>query len=533
MSHWGRGYVDRKLLKQVGAPGPKRYLTQTEFAEQLGVQQSTAARFLKSQRVASRRVKSGKSERILVDISKSAIPRTSPGKILRKREAARRIGLSVSVLQALKSGGIFEVNHLLPTRSGFHEHDVEAFCRKLLTLAPRPASPKGTGRECVTLRDVMQGHRDCLETKINILRAVLSSTIAVVGNADGTPGGLLLDGPLCRKSLEESRVRAAGNAITPGIVAEVLGCDPGTVRGLLHSLRMIRDTLREANAVSVKDTGDLDAMIGGAKLEPAFAALWLEYSKTLHPQRGTDDFGHQRILHWRATALAETFFTDQALVDSPLGTEYFKHLPGILTGLGIIGTFGGLIKGLSQFKADAKPEQVQASLNDLIRAVGHAFIVSATAILLAMLFTWIEKFLLNKCYAIVEDIQQAVDGLFHAGVGEEYLERLVKASETSATQALHIKDALVADLKQILTEITAQQVEASARDSSQISTDVGKVIADSLGGPMERISVAVERVGSTQGDAINTMLVDAHAENVLSGRSAVDMVRKFLALIDG
>jgi methyl-accepting chemotaxis protein len=281
--------------------------------------------------------------------------------------------------------------------------------------------------------------------------------------------------------------------------------------GLLRSLRMIRDTLREANAVSVKDTGDLDAMIGGAKLEPAFAALWLEYSKTLHPQRGTDDVGHQRILHWRATALAETFFTDQALVDSPLGTEYFKHLPGILTGLGIIGTFGGLIKGLSQFKADAKPEQVQASLNDLIRAVGHAFIVSATAILLAMVFTWIEKFLLNKCYAIVEDIQQAVDGLFHAGVGEEYLERLVKASETSATQALHIKDALVADLKQILTEITAQQVEASARDSSQISTDVGKVIADSLGGPMERISVAVERVGSTQGDAINTMLVDVLA----------------------
>jgi hypothetical protein len=193
----------------------------------------TAARFLKSQRVASRRVKSGKSERILVDISKSAIPRTSPGKILRKREAARCIGLSVSVLQALKSGGIFEVNHLLPTRSGFHEQDVEAFCRKLLALAPHPASPKGTGRECVTLRDVMQGHHDCLETKINILRAVLSNMIAIVGNADGTPGGLLLDGPLCRKSLDESRVRAAGNSVTPRRVAEVLGCDRGTIPGLV------------------------------------------------------------------------------------------------------------------------------------------------------------------------------------------------------------------------------------------------------------------------------------------------------------
>lgn len=282
-------------------------------------------------------------------------------------------------------------------------------------------------------------------------------------------------------------------------------------RSLLQSLKRIKQALGNAAAFADRGDGDLDAMVGKAKLEPAFAVPWVEYSKTLHPQRGTDELGQNRIVRWRATTLAETFFTDHALVDSPLRTEYFKHLPGILTGLGIIGTFGGLIRGLSHFDANSGPERVQAALSDLINAVGHAFYVSAGAIALAMIFTWLEKFHLNQCYALVEDIQQAIDGLFHAGVGEEYLERLVKASETSATQALHIKDALVADLKQILTEITTQQVEASARDSSQISTDVGKVIADSLGGPMERISIAVERVGSTQGDAINTMLVDVLA----------------------
>jgi hypothetical protein len=166
---------------------------------------------------------------------------------------------------------------------------------------------------------------------------------------------------------------------------------------------------------------------------------------------------------------------------------------------------------LSHFDANSGPEKVQAALSSLINAVGHAFYVSAGAIALAMIFTWLEKLYVNRSYGIVEGIQQAVDALFHAGVGEEYLERLVKASETSATQALQIKDALVADLKQILNEVTIQQVEASARDSNRISFDVGKVITDSLGGPMERISVAVERVGSTQGDAINTMLVDVLA----------------------
>ncbi|KVL17931.1 hypothetical protein WS95_18650 [Burkholderia sp. MSMB1826] len=69
-----------------------------------------------------------------------------------------------------------------------------------------------------------------------------------------------------------------------------------------------------------------------------------------------------RIRCWRSTALAETFFTDQAIVDSRLKTDFFKHLPGVLTGLGIIGTFLGLIKGLVHFDVSVDPAAAQASV---------------------------------------------------------------------------------------------------------------------------------------------------------------------------
>ena len=121
---------------------------------------------------------------------------------------------------------------------------------------------------------------------------------------------------------------------------------------------------------------------------PRLARIWAEYAETLHPQAGTGD---ERTTRWRATTLAETFFTEQALVDSPLKTEFYKHLPGILTGLGIIGTFTGLIIGLIHFDVSLDPTQAQSQLRNLINSVGHAFFVSAVAISLAMLFTWIEK----------------------------------------------------------------------------------------------------------------------------------------------
>jgi hypothetical protein len=239
--------------------------------------------------------------------------------------------------------------------------------------------------------------------------------------------------------------------------------------------------------------------------------LWGEYIKTLHPQREPDPLGQSRVIRWRATALADSFFTEQALVDSPLRADYYKHLPGILTGIGIIGTFSGLIQGLLHFNVSSDPALAEEGLSRLLNAVGHAFIVSGTAITFAMLFTVIEKMLISARYRQVEKLQQAIDKLFATGAEEEYLERLVKASETSATQALQIKDALVADLRQVLSEITQLQVEASARHSSMISTDVGKVISESLGGPMEKISQAVDRVGASQGDAVSKLLVDVLA----------------------
>jgi len=234
MNHWGRGFVDHKLVKQLGATIPKRYLTQTEFAAQIGVGQSTAVRLLKNQKASSKRIKCGKSERILVDTSQPAIPRTSPGRIFRNREAARLVGLPVSVLQALKREGLFEVNHLLPTRAGFHELDIEVFTQKLLVLSFCHDSSSRVAHECIALRAVMQGRHDSLEIKINILRAVFSNKIAIVGNADGIPAGLLLDGSDYRAFVKGARIRAAGNASTPAEVAKTVGCDPGTVPGLVR-----------------------------------------------------------------------------------------------------------------------------------------------------------------------------------------------------------------------------------------------------------------------------------------------------------
>ena len=278
-------------------------------------------------------------------------------------------------------------------------------------------------------------------------------------------------------------------------------------RELDSAIAALKDIRSRING-NVVELGEIESK---AMSGPALSHLWSEYAKTLHPQREDGENGQSRIVRWRATSLADTFFSEQAVVDTRLKTEYYKHLPGILTGLGIIGTFTGLIIGLGRFKVPKDLTKVQEQLGQLIDSVGHAFYVSAAAIALAMLFTWIEKSLVAARYRQVELLRELVDSMFKGGAGEEYLERLVAAAETSATQAAHIKNALVADLKEILTTLANQQIAAQAQHTGQMSVDVGKAISESLGPPMDAISKAVQGVSANQGEAVNKMLTDVLA----------------------
>lgn len=253
---------------------------------------------------------------------------------------------------------------------------------------------------------------------------------------------------------------------------------------------------------------DLDRVRDEAMVSEALRHCWDEYRDTLHGQKQANGMGVMEVSRWRATSMANGFFTDQGLIEAPLRTEFYKHLPGILTGLGIIGTFSGLIVGLQGFKVSDDAGVVRSSLETLIVSVGGAFMVSGIAIALAMAVTTIEKAIINSRYTELERLCSLIDSLFDTGAGEEYLQRLVEASETSATQAMQMKESLVTDLKQVLSELTQQQIATMTATSQQLGQSISTSLTEGLADPLTRISHAVQQVGNSQGEAVNKLLTD-------------------------
>lgn len=203
--------------------------------------------------------------------------------------------------------------------------------------------------------------------------------------------------------------------------------------------------------------------------DPYFLDVWQSYRDTLHEQRDNQNL----LIRIRSTTLAENIFTGPALVDARLNTEFFKHLPGILTGIGIIGTFLGLIVGVHGFDpTQLDPKAIQQGLKELFGAVREAFIASAIAILAAMVITFFEKVFINVCYRRLEKLCRSLDSLYDAGVGEDYLAELVRATQETKTNTANLKDSLVNDMSELLHKITERQIEANERMFSSLSQNL-------------------------------------------------------------
>jgi len=184
---------------------------------------------------------------------------------------------------------------------------------------------------------------------------------------------------------------------------------------------------------------------------PRFSHLWREYTQTLHLQRLRDKSGKKWVAY-RASVPAESFFGTQYLVDIPMRVEFFRHLPGILTGTGIVSTFAGILLGLTEFNPTVEPEQVTHQLKALFTGVSTAFVASFFAIFAAILVTVVEKLLLHWRYTQVAFLHSLVDELFKGGVESEYLAALVRSGQEHSRQLATVSRGVMPQMQALLEQ---------------------------------------------------------------------------------
>jgi len=292
------------------------------------------------------------------------------------------------------------------------------------------------------------------------------------------------------------------------VITLVIACYFFYTRYVVRSKQLCLSLERIGNTIGSMSDGDENQRQSGVARvfqDTPYDSVWREFAKTLHAQVWHTQ-GQLKRTKYRLTVPASHFFSVSAIVDRQLSVEYFKHLPGILTGVGIIGTFSGLLFGLSNFDA-SDAEKMSQSVAILLAGVRDAFYASAAAITAAMVITHWEKMIYRRCLTALDHLVNCLNGLFDGAVSEEYLATLVEHSANTSNQARMMKEEMIQAMVPVvrqLESVQGQQMEGLAKALENALSESNRKLASQFEAAlMRQVKVPLDEMCNQVGNRLS------------------------------
>ena len=224
-----------------------------------------------------------------------------------------------------------------------------------------------------------------------------------------------------------------------------------------------------------------------AKKNKYFRALWEEFDESLvkHKVNGVDRLSN--------TLDAAHFFNTHSLAKGLTENRLLAAIPGLLTAIGVIGTFAGLQMGLAGINLtsdDIAP--LKDGIGNMIKGASIAFLTSLWGIFLSVVFNIFEKFIERNLRRKISNLQNRIDFLYPRLTAEQ---SLVEIADTSKIAAVTMQG--------LSEQIGSKMQEAMATASESISNGLKESLRDVLAPALEKMA-ADAHTGSEK--ALESML---------------------------
>jgi len=231
-----------------------------------------------------------------------------------------------------------------------------------------------------------------------------------------------------------------------------------------------------------------------------FGNLWSEFVNTLIITKKED-----KNLIYKPIE-AKYIFNEENLIFSKINLQFYRAVPGILTGLGILGTFLGLTLGLSRIKLGTSDVNVlKEGIKGLLSGVSMAFSTSVWGIGGSIVFLLFKNRQLKNLLQRVTEFQMYIDKLFIWKSSENFLSEILQQAEEQTAQlkrfntdlAISIATALDERLAQRLTPALEKLLEAIEELTKTGTTQIAKTISQEAGTEIIKLKDVLVEVRET------------------------------------
>ena len=247
------------------------------------------------------------------------------------------------------------------------------------------------------------------------------------------------------------------------------------------------------------------------------AEAWQEFEDSLieHPREDSE------VVY--KTDDSSLFFGEDRLLDQQLNLRFWNSVPALLVGLGILGTFVGLVWGLRPFAGIdfTEIEEIGDAIKTLLSGVSTAFVTSVWGMSVSLVFNLFEKRRMGRISQAITNLQRALDKLFTLTTQEAILFRQEDelAQQTAALKSFstdlanEIKSAMTPGREEIIQELHNAPEAFSSAMAEQLTPSL-----DSLNKAVEELQRQKEESST---DAIQRLVEEFHES--LSGSTTAQL----------
>ncbi len=197
--------------------------------------------------------------------------------------------------------------------------------------------------------------------------------------------------------------------------------------------------------------------------------VWREWNETLVESQECE-----RLL---ATSDALQFFNSRNIAPDLVDNRFLSAVPGMLTAVGVFGTFLGLTFGLSGLDlSGGGMERITSDVNRMISGASLAFVTSVWGVGTSIVFNFFEKYVERDVRKRIRSLRGEIEVMFPRINPEDTLLLIEQHGRQSRETLQGLAEQIGERMQQSVTEMGAQMQQTVATLSRTMLENVGEIL---------------------------------------------------------
>ena len=259
------------------------------------------------------------------------------------------------------------------------------------------------------------------------------------------------------------------------------------------SVEQIISVLQNYSRESIRENyGNLQAEMGQAPYD----SIWKKFERTLFKSKA------EGVL---MTQDPEAFYNDRTLLEN-LPLDLFRAMPGIFTGLGLLGTFAGITVGISGIDL-GNVETMESGIEVLLSGTKTAFLTSVVGLILALGYNLLDNWIYRPYTKKLATLIDQLNTLFPSKSLEEFLSNQAEQAEEQTDAMRELNGELVGRLEDMFVKLS-QSIDVALKNNLTES------FTNSLEPVFQDLNQTIDKLGSSAGDTLSKSIEQGAGDQI-------------------